>query len=234
MSMGYLAAIRAVEQHTGAQIGLSVRHAAGGWQIGYGEQKQWPLASLAKLLTAVAYLRTLDRNGEKSITAEVRELVIAAVSRHDRAASCALTARAGGLQAVNELLRDEGFHQLHLTADHASRENCGTPRDLTLILQRILCGELLSAHATALILEAMRGQTDPDGLRSGLPVGVSWAHMTGGLDDVCNDMGFLEIPSGQLLCAVCVTGSLPWPQLEQAVSTVGELTYAFFGGEPHA
>jgi beta-lactamase class A len=78
-----------------------------------------------------------------------------------------------------------------------------TPAGMTILLQRLDDGQLLSPASTAHLLKVMsETRTGPDRLKAGLPAGWRLAHKTGtsgvhrGVSAALNDVGVLTAPDG--------------------------------------
>lgn len=209
-----------------SEIRLGVSVWMDGWEqeIGHNQEQRFPLASVAKLLIAAVTLQ-MQQQGGVSPQIDLREPVYRAVSLHDREASTWLSTQAGGVAQINRMLAQAGLHSLHVTDHHAEPENSGTPRDLTRLLRQLTARTFPEGEAADLVLRALENQADPDGVRSGIPPECAWAHMTGGLTDVCNDVGIIRWDGGSALLSVMAQGALPWERLERLVGEVGRLTY---------
>jgi beta-lactamase class A len=91
----------------------------------------------------------------------------------------------------------------------------GSPAAITLLLQRLADGTLLSRQSCAHLMDVLsRTRTFPTRLKAGLPPGWSVAHKTGtggtvdGITSAANDVGVLTAPDGGWIAvAVFVTGT---------------------------
>lgn len=79
------------------------------------------------------------------------------------------------------------------------------------------------------MLRALAEQTDEDGVLQGLPPGARWAHMTGGFEGACNDVGILEKPGSTLICCVFVQGDPygDWDALRETVARIGGIAWTW-------
>ena len=160
------------------------------------------------------------RAGEMMTAQSLMEL---SITRSDNQATDGLIAAVGGIHSVNTwlsrigisgqrldhtmatLVRDDGRINPATTSD---TRTSSTPRAMAGLLAAIDRGGALSPESRAVLLDTMtRTSTGRNRIRSGLPEGVVFAHKTGTLAGVTDDVGIVRLPDGRhLAIAIFVTG----------------------------
>jgi beta-lactamase class A len=175
-----------------------------------------PVAESAESRSAVAAVRP----GEVMTAQSLMEL---SITRSDNHATDGLIAAVGGIGAVNAWLSRIGVTGQHLDHTMATlvrddgrvnpvttidTRTSSTPRAMVSLLAAIDRGGALSPESRAVLLDTMtRTSTGKNRIRSGLPEGVVFAHKTGTLSGVTDDVGIVRLPDGRhLAIAVFVTG----------------------------
>lgn len=145
------------------------------------------------------------------------------ITRSDNHATDGLIAAVGGIGAVNTWLSRVGVTGQHLDHTMATlvrddgrvnpvttidTRTSSTPRAMVQLLAAIDRGGALSPESRAVLLDTMtRTSTGRNRIRSGLPEGVVFAHKTGTLSGVTDDVGIVRLPDGRhLAIAIFVTG----------------------------
>lgn len=211
-------------------IGLALINSQTSERFGWHPVQRFPLGSVAKLLLAVAVLQMVGDMPQGEKGEELSRLVWEAISLHSATATARLFDLAGGPEAVNLWLQSKGFADASVAANQRDPEaNSATPRAIAHVLAGILDGRLLHGPVQELVLRALAEQTDPDGVLQGLPSGARWAHMTGGFQGVCNDVGILTRPDATLICCVFIQGDPhgDWEELREAVARIGQRIWAW-------
>lgn len=202
---------------SGQTLGFGLAGPDGTIQTLINPDRFFPLASVAKLITAVG-AAAHEPGGA------LNDWMMAAIRDHDREATAQLLEAAGGAGRINTWLRDAGFAHMRVHADNRDPEaNAATPRTVLSFLHRLAAGGLITGPALDAVMTALARQSDPDGLLSGLGPGTAWHHMTGGMAGVCNDVGFLRSRAGTITCCAFVEGDPQgeWYELEQTLGRVG-------------
>lgn len=160
------------------------------------------------------------RPGEVMTAQSLMEL---SITRSDNHATDGLIAAVGGIGAVNSWLSRIGISGQHLDQTMATlvrddgridpattidTRTSSTPRAMAALLAAIDRGGALSPESRAVLLDTMtRTSTGKNRIRSGLPEGVVFAHKTGTLAGVTDDVGIVRLPDGRhLAMAIFVTG----------------------------
>ncbi len=175
-----------------------------------------PVAESADSRGSVASVRA----GEVMTAQSLMEL---SITRSDNQATDGLIAAVGGIGSVNgwlsrigisgqrldhtmaTLVRDDGRINPATTVD---TRTSSTPRAMAQLLAAIDRGGALSPESRAVLLDTMtRTSTGKNRIRSALPEGVVFAHKTGTLAGVTDDVGIVRLPDGRhLAMVVFVTG----------------------------
>ncbi len=236
------------------EVGIAVIDIASKKQFMLNQKKQFPMQSVCKLPLSVAVLLLADQGklsvqdkvtvrridllpyspikdaikGDKS-DFTIRELMTRTITDSDNTACDLLIAKAGGAQAVTDVLKKAGItgvridrpeRQLQKDSKNikkflADPRDTATPEAMVALLLKIYEGKLLSKESTAMaVADLFNCKTGPNRLRAGLPKDWRLGHKTGTGGDVAgfnagtNDVGIIVGPKGQLIyVAVFVKGS---------------------------
>lgn len=197
----------------------------------WNPDRRFPLGSVAKLLLAVATLQTAEGTSKGETVGGLPHLVQDAISRHSGDATGHLFDMVGGPEAVNLWLQSRGLAAARVAANQRDPEaNSATPKVMARFLHDLLGGRPLQRPGQELVLQALAAQTDPDGMLQGLPGDARWAHMTGGFEGVCNDVGILSRYESTLVCCVFVQGDPhgDWEELRETVGHIGHIVGSWF------
>ena len=124
------------------------------------------------------------------------------------------------------MVRDDGRINPVTTIDS---HNASTPRAMLALLAAIDRGSALSPQSRAVLLDTMtRTSTGKNRMRAGLPDGTVFAHKTGTLQSVTDDVGIIRLPDGRhLALAIFVTG----PEGHTPHATmIAQITRALYDG----
>lgn len=200
-----------------AKIAIAATYLAGVEQGRLRLDQTFPMmVPVARSGGAVAAVRP----GEVMTAQSLMEL---SITRSDNAATDGLIAAVGGIPAVNAWLSRVGVTGQHLDHTMATlvrddgrvnpvttidTRTSSTPRAMAQLLAAIDRGGALSPESRAVLLDTMtRTSTGRNRIRSGLPEGVVFAHKTGTLSGVTDDVGIVRLPDGRhLAIAIFVTG----------------------------
>lgn len=157
------------------------------------------------------------------VVMSAQSLMELSITRSDNHATDGLIAAVGGIGMVNTWLSRIGVTGQHLDHTMATlvrddgrvnpvttidTRTSSTPRAMVSLLAAIDRGGALSPESRAVLLDTMtRTSTGRNRIRSGLPEGVVFAHKTGTLAGVTDDVGIVRLPDGRhLAIAIFVTG----------------------------
>jgi beta-lactamase class A len=179
------------------------------------------------------------RPGEVMTAQSLMEL---SITRSDNHATDGLIAAVGGIGAVNSWLSRIGISGQHLDHTMATlvrddgrvnpattidTRTSSTPRAMVALLAAIDRGGALSPESRAVLLDTMtRTSTGKNRIRSGLPEGVVFAHKTGTLAGVTDDVGIVRLPDGRhLAMAIFVTGPEGHTQHAALIAEIARVLY---------
>jgi len=179
------------------------------------------------------------RPGEVMTAQSLMEL---SITRSDNHATDGLIAAVGGIGAVNSWLSRIGIAGQHLDHTMATlvrddgrinpattidTRTSSTPRAMAALLAAIDRGGALSPESRAVLLDTMtRTSTGKNRIRSGLPEGVVFAHKTGTLAGVTDDVGIVRLPDGRhLAMAIFVTGPEGHTQHAALIAQIARVLY---------
>lgn len=105
----------------------------------------------------------------------------------------------------------------------ADPRDSSTPDAMAVMLARIARGELLQPASTGFLVNVMaRCETGRHRVAALLPKGTPWAHKTGTLAGIGNDVGLLRLPDGShVALAIFVRGVLPRDERDAIVAELG-------------
>lgn len=195
------------------EIGYIITHLNSEKTWMHNQDKLFPLASIAKLLAAIIACKLHENIPD--------ELITQAISEHSTTSYEEILDIQGEV-SINEYLHN---HNYSITISRNNRDvhhNNGTPRSIANLLKSFLYGQFIEEPKVSIIQQALKNQLDMDGFRfdNGL-----WAHMTGGLNDLCADAGILDY-MGELFILVGFAKSnndnVQWHVLERALTEIGK------------
>ncbi len=98
---------------------------------------------------------------------------------------------------------------------------------MTLLLQELVNGKVVSPKASEEMLALLAAQQISDRLPAWLPEGTRVAHKTGNLEGLVHDVGVVYAPTGPVVVVVLTEG-LGEDQANEFIAKVGRLTYEAF------
>lgn len=173
-----------------------------------------------------------------------QDLMERMITRSDNHATDGLITAVGGVGVVNAWLAKNGIIGQHLDHTMATlvrddgrvnpattidTRTASTPRAMLALLAAIDRGGALSPQSRAVLLDTMtRTSTGKNRMRAGLPDGTVFAHKTGTLQGVTDDVGIIRLPDGRhLALAIFVAG--PAGHTAHA-SLIADITRALYDG----
>ncbi|WP_298192976.1 serine hydrolase [Novosphingobium sp.] len=201
-----------------------------------------PVAESADARGAVAAVRP-------GMVMSAQSLMELSITRSDNHATDGLIAAVGGIGAVNTWLSRIGVSGQHLDHTMATlvrddgqvnpvttidTRTSSTPRAMVQLLAAIDRGGALSPESRAVLLDTMtRTSTGKNRIRSGLPEGVVFAHKTGTLAGVTDDVGIVRLPDGRhLAIAIFVTGPEGHTAHAGMIAQIARVLYDGFSQTP--
>ncbi|UNL87542.1 serine hydrolase [Priestia koreensis] len=197
------------------ELGLFLYNFQNDEKIAINENKLLPLASITKLIVACLALQ----NG----TSLNKQVIFDSISIHSNESYNKILSELS-IPEINAMFKVENT-DLHINSDNRDAiNNIGSAQGLYYFLSDMLVGEKLSFKDKKIVLNALKKQQDIDGFRFH-DIGT-WAHMTGGMDGICNDIGILEIDNQKYFIAGLVKTddlSINWMTLEKTLQDIGEI-----------
>lgn len=178
------------------------------------ENDWFPLASISKLLTAIMGLL-------KNTNIE-REVIIDSISKHCGTSYKKILETISDIEINQELKKLDIDLYVHENNQDKVR-NSGTAKGIFDILYGLVKGTIISDYSKELIIEGLKLQNDLDGFR--FTKEYNWIHMTGGLDGVCNDVGYVELGDRKIIVIGLLETNDPnveWHELESALQEIGK------------
>lgn len=129
--------------------------------------------------------------------ATYRELAELMINRSDNVATNVLIDTVGR-DNINARAAELGLssiqlnrHMMDTNALAAGIDNYLSSADATALLAMVYDGSFVDPQMSAFALEALKSQTDDQGILAGLPAGTAFAHKTGTLSNAQNDCGIV-------------------------------------------
>ena len=178
------------------------------------ENDLFPLASISKLLTAIMGLL-------KNPNIE-RKVILDSISKHCGTSYKKIIETISDIE-INQELKKLNI-DLHVHENNQDKvRNRGTAKGVFDILFGLLKGTIISDYSKELIIEGLKLQNDLDGFR--FTKEYNWIHMTGGLDGVCNDVGYVELGGRKIIVIALLETKDPnveWHELESTLLEIGK------------
>ncbi|EOP60284.1 hypothetical protein IKQ_06000 [Bacillus cereus VDM053] len=184
-------------------------------QIVINENDWFPLASVSKLITAIFAL-------VKNINIK-KEDIFNVISRHCDNSYKKILEEISSEEINNRLAK----LNIEIKVDNNNKDkinNLGTPNGIHRILSLLLEGDLLDSSSKHLIIKSLEQQNDEDGFK--LNGHYNWYHMTGGLEGVCNDIGYLEFEDRKIIVIGLIETTdtnVEWYHLEETLQKIGRI-----------
>ncbi|KUR77096.1 serine hydrolase [Novosphingobium sp. Fuku2-ISO-50] len=173
-----------------------------------------------------------------------QQLMELMITRSNNNATDGLITAVGGVSTVNAWLARNGIVGQHLDSTMATlvrddghvnpaktidTRTASTPRAMLALLSAIDRGTALSPQSRAVLLDTMtRTSTGKNRMRAGLPDGTVFAHKTGTLAGVTDDVGIIRLPDGRhLALAIFIAG--PESHTSHAMM-IADITRALYDG----
>lgn len=175
------------------------------------EHDWFPLASVTKFITSIFAWR------EEAYTDP--EDIQRAISEHNQDSYEQLIEVISNEVLNSRLLNNNIDLKLHKN-NKDKINNKGTPSSIFTILENLLNNE---NNQSTVIIHALKDQQDKDGFRLDQ---LNWHHMTGGLEGVCNDIGFIKLEDRKVILIgllECSDPEVKWFQLEGILRDIGNL-----------
>jgi beta-lactamase class A len=129
------------------------------------------------------------------------------------------------LGATNTVLRR---YMMDFTKRRRGIENYTTANDVSLILEKIYYGSLVSVNASKFALGLLKQQEVNDRIPKYLPEGTIVAHKTGLERNVVHDAGIVFSPRGDYIICVMVKGVRDYKKSKNFIARLSRLVYNLY------
>ncbi len=175
----------------------------------------------------------LSMLSEKSSSLTIRDYCVLMMNLSDNSATNFLLDLCG-MKNINESIQKYGCANTKLQrvmmdvqAAKEGRENIGTPKDCTLILEKLFRGEIVSKQASEEIVSIMKLEKE-GWLKSGIPIEISIANKAGDLDGVRCDVGIIFLENNPYIISVMTKYLQNANNGSQIISKISEKTFQYF------
>lgn len=215
------AGLAALLKHIANDKGIAVTTLYGpGLSANINGTKQFEAGSTYKLFVAYVVFQKMN-SGEMHWSDQIYEGRNATtcfddmIVKSDNNCAEAFAAKVGGWQVIENTMHELGLTDTNLTGSFAIT----TASDLSLYLQKLQTGSLLSDADANRLIGAMKRQI----YRSGIPegTGLAVADKVGFVDDVTHDAGIVYSPQGPYVLVV-MTSNSSWDAIASIASQVNE------------
>lgn len=159
------------------------------------------------------------------------DIVTRMITISDNTATNMVIDRLGGIEALNRRFQEWGLTTTALRnpLPDVPGTNTSSPRELAVLMARVMRGELLSAASRDRMIEIMQ-QTENDSLLpKGIGEGAKIAHKTGNIGSVLADVGMVNLPTGKrYVIAVMVQRPRRDVRAQKIIHQISSLSYQYF------
>jgi beta-lactamase class A len=233
-------------------IGVIVKDLTTGLSTGINESANMPAASTIKIPVMVEVFRQMaagDFDLDRAVTLEstdrdagwgdlvfarlggryrVDHLLQLMITESDNTATNMLI-RLVGRAHINATMQHLGLRQTRLAdyirSDGDIRSLRTSPRDMTILLDRMAHDQLVNAWSSRAMIAILTGQHHNGLLPEPLPPGTQIAHKTGTLHDTLNDVGIVYLNDSPYVIAVLTTHLSTLDSGRQFIRGVSRLAY---------
>lgn len=235
----------------GATIGVAIR-GSGGWSYERNGDEKFRSASTVKIPIMIQLFRQVDAGRRSlddryvvttddhsvgsgvlhdmhdGLDVTLGDLLYLMMSISDNTATNILIDMAG-MEAVNALMRELGMAQSTLArkmqgkpAEGPQAENWATPNEYTMLVGKLIAGEVASRESCEKMVATLRQQQNTRRIGRFVPeTGVEWGSKTGSIKGVVNDVGFVRSDAGSVVVSVFLHDM---PDMVSGERVIGEIT----------
>ncbi|MGA9378654.1 MAG: serine hydrolase [Phormidium sp.] len=153
----------------------------------------------------------------------------------DNTATNMVIDRLGGMEALNRRFQEWGLTTTALRnpLPDTKGTNTSSPRELAVVMARVMRGELLSAEKRDRMIDIMQQTENNNLLPKGIGEGAKIAHKTGNIGSMLADVGMVYLPSGkQYIIAVMVQRPRRDVRAQKIIQQISSTTYQYFNQSP--
>ncbi|XWK89652.1 MAG: serine hydrolase [Phormidium sp.] len=153
----------------------------------------------------------------------------------DNTATNMVIDRLGGIEALNRRFQEWGLTTTTLRnpLPDVQGTNTSSPKELAVLMARVMRGELVSAASRDRMMEIMQQTENDNLLPKGIGEGAKIAHKTGNIGSMLADVGIVNLPSGkQYVIAVMVQRPRRDVRAQKIIQQISSTTYQYFNQNP--
>lgn len=163
------------------------------------------------------------------------DVVTRMITISDNTATNMLIDRLGGMEALNQRFQQWGLitTALRNSLPDVKGTNTSSPKELALLMARVMRGEFLSAASRDRMIEIMLLTENDNLLPKGIGEGAKIAHKTGHIGSMLADVGIVNLPSGKrYVIAVMVQRPRRDVRAQKIIQQISSTTYQYFNQSP--
>ncbi|MFB2933765.1 serine hydrolase [Aerosakkonemataceae cyanobacterium BLCC-F154] len=163
------------------------------------------------------------------------EVVTRMITISDNTATNMAIDRLGGIDTLNQRFQEWGLTttMLRNPLPDVKGTNTSSPKELAVLMARVMRGELLSEASRNIMIEIMQRTENNELLPKGIGEGAKIAHKTGNIGAMLADVGIVNLPSGKAyVIAVMVKRPRRDAQAEKIIQQISSTTYEYFNQTP--
>ena len=175
----------------------------------------------------------LNELGESTVSMSLRDYAVLMIVLSDNTATNLLIKQVG-MDNVNRFLQSQGAVKTKLQrmmmdvkAAAEGRENVGTPKEVSMILEKLYRGELVSKKSSNDMLSILQKPKEGP-IRAGVPADITVANKEGDIEGVRCDVGIVYLPKAPYV--ICVMTKLLAQESDgsRIIKDISRLTYQYF------
>lgn len=121
---------------------------------------------------------------------------------------------------------------MSIKGGRVAHENYTTAREMTMLMEKIYHGEMVSKTSSTLMLEILRRKkATASRLAKGMPAGWEIAHKTGLLRMACHDSAIFLTPNGDYALTVLTGQNRDYHGAKDFITKLGKITFRHYAGQ---
>jgi beta-lactamase class A len=169
---------------------------------------------------------------------QVRDVLLHMINESDNTAT-AMLIEAAGLGYIQQQFPKMGLFYTEIYPEGMSikggkvaHENYTTAREMTMLMEKIYRGELVSRASSELMMDILRHKKPTASrLAKSLPRGWEIAHKTGLLRQACHDSAVIFTPNGAFAITVLTGQNGDYKSAKDFISRLGRVAYRHYRGD---